>query len=334
MPLARRLRPRVALLGLVAILAVGAGLALANARASERPLGTGVVIIETNLGLQGGAAAGTGMVLTPFGEVLTNHHVIAGATRIRVEVPSSGRSYAARVVGYDTQSDVAVLQLRDASGLQTVRTGDASALGVGDRVTAVGNANGTGTLVAARGTVTGLNRSITAQDDNGAERLSGLIETDADLQPGDSGGPLLNGDRKVVGMDTAASAGPAFTAYDARESSGDGFAIPIGKALAIAHQITSGRSSASVHIGGTALLGVQLAGTTVAGVVPGGPADAAGLVPGDVITSIGGRAVSAAGDVQSAVLARAPGTRTQVGYLDELGTPQTVTVTLGSGPPQ
>lgn len=334
MPVARRLHRRLALLGLLAILAIGGGVALAQSRAAARPLGTGAVVINTNLGLQGGAAAGTGMVLTPSGEVLTNHHVVAGATQIQVTVPSAGRTYAARVVGYDTQSDVAVLQLRNASHLETVRTADASALEVGDGVTAVGNANGTGALVAARGTVTGLGRSITAQADGGAERLSGLIETNAGLEPGDSGGPLFDGDRQVVGMDTAASSGRAFTAYGGRESSGDGFAIPIGKALAIAQQIVSGRSSGSVHVGGTALLGVEVEGTTIQGVVPGGPADSAGLAAGDTITSIGGRAVNAPGDIQSAVLAHAPGAQVTIDYTDQFGTAQTATVTLASGPPQ
>jgi S1-C subfamily serine protease len=223
------------------------------------------------------SAAGTGVVLTSSGEVLTNNHVIAGATTIRVTVPNTRHTYIARVVGYDTTADVAVLQLQKASNLKTVTVGNASNLTVGARVTAVGNAGGTGTLTSSRGTVTGLNQSITVRDDSEvAERLTGLIETNATLQPGDSEGPLLNSAGRVVGIDTAASSGSSFALSD----SSDGYAIPIGKATAIAKQIVSGKSSATVHIDGTAFLGVEIGngmsfagpGVTIAGVVPNGPA--------------------------------------------------------------
>jgi S1-C subfamily serine protease len=332
-----RLRLRLALLALLGLIAV-AGHAAYAATHSARAAGTGVVVIDTNLAYQGGQAAGTGMVLTKSGEVLTNNHVIAGATQIQVVVPQSGQRYAAHVVGYDKTADVAVLQLSDASNLKTVTTGDASKLGVGDHVTAVGNAQGTGRLTPAEGTVTALNRSITAQDDSGGERLSGLIETDAALQPGDSGGPLLDRSHRVVGMDTAAASGSRFAAYRST-GGGDGFAIPIGRALAIAQRIVSGQGSAEVHVGGTAFLGVEVAdsgtgGATVVGVVGGGPAEAAGLVEGDVITAIDGQAVNAADDVGSVIRSRAPHASVTIDYLDATGTPGTASVTLGSGPAQ
>ena len=130
------------------------------------------------------------MVLTSSGEILTNNHVIRGATTIKVVVPGTKHTYPARVLGYDATRDVAVLQLQNASNLGTAGIGDSSALAVGAKVTAVGNANGTGTLTSAKGTVTGLGRSISVQNDSGGtERLSSLIETNAALQPGDSGGP-------------------------------------------------------------------------------------------------------------------------------------------------
>jgi S1-C subfamily serine protease len=335
----RHIHVRAALLALVALVAIGSGTAYAATRVTSHPIGTGVVVINTNLAYQNASAAGTGIVLTSSGEILTNNHVIAGATTIRVVVPKTTHTYTARVVGYDTTADVAVLQLQKASNLKTVKKGSASSLKVGARVTAVGNAGGTGTLTSSKGNVTGLNKSIAVQADNGTiEQLAGLIETNAGLQPGDSGGPLLNSAGRVVGIDTAASSSSPFSV----SASSDGYAIPIGKATSIAKLIVSGKSSATVHIGATAFLGVQLGnapsfagqGATILGVVPGGPAAAAGLVPGDVITAAAGKAVSGPSDIQSLVLAHKPGDKVAVTYADANGQIQTATVTLASGPPQ
>ena len=280
-------RARIFVVTFGALSLIGTGAAFAATRAFKPKIGTGVVVINTNLALQNAAAAGTGMVLTSSGRVLTNNHVIAGATTIRVVIPSTTRSYTARVVGYDVGDDIAVLQLQRASNLKTVTT-TTSGVRVGARVTAVGNAGGGGRLISARGRVTGLKKSITVESDNGTpERLTGLIETNAAVQPGDSGGPLLNSAGKVIGMDTAAS---TFGVADA-------YAIPIAKATSIARLIIAGKASTRVHIGATAFLGVQVQGTTVVGVVPGGPAAAAGLEPGDVITAIDGTAIAASGDI-------------------------------------
>jgi len=324
-----------------AALAVG-GIAarVAFARGSAPPLGAGVVVIETNLGYQGGAAAGTGMVLSRSGEVLTNNHVIRGATTIRVVVPKSGRSYPARVIGYDVADDIAVLQLQGASGLRTISLGNSGQLHIGQSVIAVGNAGGTGSLAAAAGKITGLGRTITASDEQGsAEQLNGLIETNAGLEPGDSGGPLLDSAHKVVGIDTAASSRFVLTA-----AANDAYAIPINRALSIAKQIEAGKASASVHLGATAFLGVQVQalgfrdtvsrGGLVTGVVTGSPADEAGLVPRDVITAVDGRAVTSPPSLSTIMLSSAPGATVQLTWLDQLGNEQTATVTLASGPPQ
>src|SRR5262244_3455696 len=170
----------------------------------------GLVDINTTLGYQQARAAGTGIVLTSSGEVLTNNHVINGATSIKVRDVADGRVYSASVVGYDASHDVAVIQMRGASGLPTADLGNSSTVRVGDKVVAVGNAGGQdGTPSVATGRVTGLNQSITASDESSgtAENLSGLIRTNADIQAGDSGGPLLNSAGQVIGIDTAASAG-------------------------------------------------------------------------------------------------------------------------------
>ena len=224
----RRFNSRIVLGVLVAVLAAAvttAGLAFANKR--EATVGTGVVVIETNLAYQGAQAAGTGMVLTSSGEVLTNNHVIRGATAIKIVVPSTGRSYNAEVVGYDASDDVAVLQASDAANLKTISLGDSSSVDAGDSVQAIGNAGGTGRFTAASGTVTALNRSITVGDDQGgSESLRGMIQTNAPIRPGDSGGPLFNSSGQVIGMDTAASTG-----NDIAQTATEGYAIPIDRAL-------------------------------------------------------------------------------------------------------
>lgn len=329
----RRIHLRIGLLALVGLVAVGVGAALAATRHATTQIGTGIVVINTNLAYQGASAAGTGMVLRSNGEILTNNHVIKGATRITVRIPGTSRSYTASVTGYDAADDVAVLRLANASNLKMVTTAAASKLVVGQTVRAVGNANGTGRIVSATGRITGLAKAITVADDNGnPARLSGLIETNAALQPGDSGGPLMNSAGRVIGMDTAASQSSPFATY-----SNDGYAVPIAKALSIVKQVESGHSTARVHVGATAFLGVQVedgpSGITIAGVVSNGPAAQAGLATGDVITAIGGTDVTSAAAIQRAILARAPGAKVSVTYLDETGS-HTVTVTLGSGPAQ
>jgi S1-C subfamily serine protease len=322
------------LIFLVAALAaasIATGIALA-ARTSPS-IGTGVVVINTNLAYQGGAAAGTGMVLTSSGEVLTNNHVIRGATSIRVVIPGTKHAYTAKVVGYDVADDVAILEAAGASHLKTVSTAASTKLRLGQAVRAVGNANGSGRLVSARGAITGLRRTIAVSDDTGGtESLAGLIETNARLQPGDSGGPLFNSAGKVIGMDTAASTGFVSTAADS-------YAIPIARALSVARQIVAGHATARVHVGATAFLGIQVqgggaGGLVIAGVVPGGPAAAAGLEADDVITSIDGRAITTPSSLTSYLLTKKPGATVTIGYIDRVGESLTASVALASGPPQ
>jgi S1-C subfamily serine protease len=220
----------------------------------------GLVDINTTLGYQQEQAAGTGIVVTSNGEVLTNNHVINGATSISVTDVGNKKTYTASVVGYDRTGDIAVLQLHNASGLQTANFGNSSDVSVGQDVVGVGNAGGTGgTPSAAGGTVTALNQSITAQDqgDGTSEQLSGLIETNANIQAGDSGGALVNTSGVVIGVDTAASAGYSFQ-FNGQDQGNQGFAIPINQALSIARQIEAGKGSSTIHIGPTAFLGVEI----------------------------------------------------------------------------
>jgi len=303
-----------------------------------------LVDINTNLGLQGGQAAGTGQVLTSDGEILTNNHVIAGATSIKATDIGNGRTYTAKVVGYDQTKDIAVLQLQGASGLQTADLGNSSSATVGQKVVALGNALGKGgTPSVVTGHITGLNASITAQDEGAAtsENLTGLIHHNAPIQPGDSGGPLVNTHGEVVGINTAASAGFQF-----QSGATQAFAIPINEAMAIASQIVAGHSSSTVHIGATGLLGVQItpadnaaangiqvgSGAAVAGVVSGTPAAQTGLAAGDVITSVDGQSVTSPKGLQAALEQHHPGDSVTIGWTDQAGQSHSASVTLVNGP--
>jgi len=297
-------------------------------------------------------AAGTGMILTADGTVLTNNHVIEGATSISVTDVGNGQTYQATVVGYSVTSDVAVLRLTGASGLQTVTTA-AAGPSVGEQVVGIGNAGGAGgTPSYAAGTVTATGQSIIASDDltGSREQLTGMIETNADIQPGDSGGPLVNDSGQVIGMDTAGSQSFQFSSG----SQGSGYAIPIASATSIASQIVAGQASSSVHTGPTAFLGIQVGGSgsggfgpgyggggsapgggvPVSGVVAGSPAADAGLTAGDVITSVGGYAVASQSALQQVMTADlSPGQVVTVQYTDSASQQLAVTVTLVSGPP-
>ncbi|WP_158372481.1 S1C family serine protease [Cellulosimicrobium cellulans] len=303
----------------------------------------GVVLIDTVLGYQSAEAAGSGVVLTSDGLVLTNNHVVEGATEITVTIGTTGATYTAQVVGTDATADVAVLQLDGASGLTTATLDADGDLAVGDAVTAVGNAQGGGVLLAADGTVTALDQSITtrAEGVSSGESLTGLIQVDADVVSGDSGGALLDDQGEVVGITTAASSG---------SSDITGFAIPIDDALDVATQIVAGHDSDTITLGYPAFLGVQLAtgsatlpglggatgwtgtGATVAGVVDGTPAAQAGLAAGDAITAVDGTAVADGDALSAALAAHAPGDQVTLTWTAADGTAQTATVTLIAGP--
>jgi len=314
----------------------------------------GLVDVVSTLGLQQAEAAGTGLVLTPSGEVLTNNHVIKGATSIKVRDIGNGRTYAARVVGYSQSHDIAVLQMVGASGLQTVSLGDSSAVKVGQKVVALGNALGKGgTPAVAVGHVAGLNASIQASDEGAGtvEQLKGLIHHNAPIQPGDSGGPLVSTTGQVIGIDTAGSGGSGSSGFQfqtGQSSAVQAFAIPINTAIALAHQMEAGQASATVHIGRTGLVGVQVmtadnaasngvtngSGAAVAGVVSGTPADQAGLAAGDVITAAGGQRVTGPNSLQSALERFHPGDQVSISWTDQTGQSHTATVTLVNGPAQ
>jgi S1-C subfamily serine protease len=227
-----------------------------NTSAVAAKVEPGVVDITSTLNYQQETAEGTGMVLNPDGLVLTNNHVIDGATSIKVTLVSTGKSYVAKVVGYDATDDVALLQMQNATNLKTVSVGNSSRVTLGTAVLAIGNAGGQGgPPTVAPGIINATNRTITAGDEGSdtTETLHGMLQTSAQIESGDSGGPLANAAGKVIGMDTAAS-----SSGSSSSSSGSvlGYAIPINTALSIAREIDGGKASSTVHIGLPAFIGV------------------------------------------------------------------------------
>jgi len=217
----------------------------------------GIVIINTTLQYSSERAAGTGMVINAGnGLVLTNNHVIEGATKITATVAATGQNFAAKVLGYDVTGDIALIQLQSPSGLHAVPVGDSAKVKMGDNVVALGNADGRSQIVPASGQITGLNETITASDQGGtvkSETLHGMLQTNAGIVSGDSGGPLVNAADQVIGMDTAGN-DVSFT----QQQSTAGFAIPINTALSVASQIAAGHASSTISIGYPPFIGIYV----------------------------------------------------------------------------
>lgn len=220
----------------------------------------GMVLINSSLQYNSEAGAGTGMVINSNGLVLTNNHVIESSTNLSATVVATGKTYRASVVGYDKTGDVALIKLQGASGLRTVPIGNSSAVKSGNTVVALGNAEGQGSIVPAAGQITGVNQTITAQDQGGAitsETLHGMLRTSANIVAGDSGGPLSNSSGQVIGMDTA---GDSVSMGEQAPSSG--FAIPINTALSVAREIAAGHASSTISIGYPPFIGIFIASGT------------------------------------------------------------------------
>ena len=288
----------------------------------------GVVLIEAETA--SGTAAGTGMILTESGKVLTNYHVVAGSTDLSVTDAVSGNTYAATVLGFDQTRDVAVLQLTDASGLTTVNIDD-DQVQEGDEVAAVGNANGGGELVEAPGQVTGTDQDLTVSSDSpwgNTEDLTGLIETDAGAVPGDSGGPMFDAENEVLGMTTAGST---------RE--GTSYAVPIATALAVVDQVASGTDAGTVRVGPAGFLGIKVAdadqrssGKTITEVVADSPAEEAGVKAGSTLTRVGDTAIKGSTNLATVIRALEPGQQVTIAWTAPNGSAKEATVTLGSSP--
>ena len=309
----------------------------------------GVVDINTRTSYNSSAAAGTGMVISSSGLVLTNNHVIDGATSISVTLVTTGTTYNAKVLGYSTTKDVALLKIEGAHGLKTVTLGNSDSVHATEGIVGIGNAGGVGgTPSYAPGAVVSTGQSITAADPGnltGSEKLSGLIKLDAAIEAGDSGGPLVNSSGEVIGMDTAGSSnGSTMEINGEYVGNSQGFAIPINEAMSIVRTIEAGTSTSDVHVGATPIIGIEInpslsgysqakvKGVVIAGLASGTPAATSGLEIGDVITTVGSTTVSTASQLSTAVQTYAPGDKVAITYVTSGGVKGTVTVTLVAGP--
>jgi putative serine protease PepD len=281
--------------------------------------------VDIRTTLAQGEAEGSGVVLTANGDILTNNHVVAGSRDITVTL-SDGTEHPATVVGTSPSYDIAVIRLQDASGLTPATLGDSSSLQVGQPVVAIGSPRGlTGTVTT--GIVSGFDRTVTVQGEDGQAVVYNGLQTDASINPGNSGGPLVNLDGQVVGINSAIE-----TTGQNAGSIGLGFAIPIDQARRVAQEIMdSGTATKPV-------LGVQGSisatsddGAQIASIQPGSPAAAAGLQAGDVVTKVGDAQVADFADLMARVGAHDPGEQVTLTVTNG-GAERTVNVTLGSQP--
>jgi S1-C subfamily serine protease len=352
----------------------------ASAQSASRPLSNAVVRariepsvvdVTATLTYDNETASGTGFVVNARnGLILTNNHVIRDATSVTVTVPASGETYQAGIVGVDVAADVAVLQVSPAAGLSAAPIGDSAAVAAGMRVMSFGNQAGVGGAPAvAVGIITGTNRTIQADDGAAgfSETLHGMLATTAQIEPGDSGGPLADSAGTVIGVDTAAGTGGAET----------GYAIPINAAMTAEREITTRQLGQGVSLGVDGFLGVIVApgtesspavqqsrergvvtatggssrcipaqqdvtvpatiapvpaGALVVGVLCGTGAATAGIGAGDVITTADGHEIASAGALTTLVAGCRPGSVVRVTWVSTTGTAQTSMIRLGSAP--
>jgi serine protease Do len=257
----------------------------------------------------GGAA--TGFVITPDGYIVTNNHVAEGASKIEITF-TNGDIKSAKIVGTDPSTDLAVLKV-DGTDLPTLELGDSDTAQVGDEVVAIGNALALeGGLSVTKGIISGTNRQA---DTSAGARLEGMLQTDAAINLGNSGGPLLDASGKVIGINTAI-ANPSY-------AQNVGFVIPISKAKPIIDDLRLGRAPAFLGVGTENItpslereqdLSVD-SGAYVDNVTGGSPAEDAGIKPGDVIVSIGGTRIASSADVIAAIRSHRPGDEVKVGIV-------------------
>ncbi len=286
---------------------------------------------------------GSGMILTPDGEILTNDHVIANATQIRVTLHGQKTTYPATLLGTDPSYDVALLQVHGPTTLRAVSFGVSSTIQVGEDVLAIGNALALSqsTPSVTEGIISAEGRSIKAGGDNcaGTESLSGLLQTQAPINPGNSGGPLVNSAGQVIGMNTAAA---TTTSGDA-PTQNIGFAIPIANIRSLISGLRKGGTVGTPK----AFLGVEVvsvttaersswgltarSGALVVSVFPGAPAALAGIGTGDVIVMFAGRTITTDVSLTVAVRAARPGERVTV-EIYRGPTLVTISLVLGSKP--
>jgi S1-C subfamily serine protease len=299
-------------------------------------------IVDINTVVGTGQAAGTGEIITSTGEILTNNHVVDRSTSIQVAIAGRSQTYTAHVIGVDPSADIALIQVDGGvSGLPTVSFASSSSVKVGDPIVAIGNALGQGgTPDVSQGSITALDQTITASEGGSkSEQLTGMLQSDATIYPGDSGGPIVNSAGQVVGMITAGDV-QGFRS----SASTVNYAIPSDTILGVVNQIRSGQASSKLIYGQTGYIGVSVqnfdasaaaqlnlsvsSGALVAGVQSPSPAASAGITRYSVITSVGGIQITNIDDLGSALLAHKPGEGVSITWVNQSGS-HTATVTLG-----
>lgn len=284
-------------------------------------------------GAQQQDGAGTGIIISKDGYILTNKHVIDGATTVSVAL-SDGTTYDnVQVLGTDPLNDVAFLKVPNVSNLTPATLGDSSTIRVGQDVVAIGNSLGQYQNTVTSGIISGVGRPVSAQSGSSVENLTDLIQTDAAINPGNSGGPLLNLSGQVVGINTAI----------VQDAQGIGFSIPINATKGMIKGVLAGKGVQRAYLGVNYIpvtadvaqhynLPVKQGGYVYNGdgktaIVSGSPADKAGIQDKDIITQVGGIDVGPKGDVSSLVAEYAPGDTIQLTILRG-GKTMTVNVTL------
>jgi putative serine protease PepD len=281
------------------------------------------------------SAAGTGIIISADGEVVTNAHVVNGASNIQVTLPD-GTKKSATVLGADTSKDLAVLKISGVSGLTPATWADSDSAQVGDEVIAIGNAEGYGgSPSVTQGILSAKNRSLSSSDggNDSEEDLSGLLQTDAAINPGNSGGPLVDAAGDVLGIDTAVATGTT-----SEPAQNIGFAIPSNTVVAAIPALKAGGTSSgssNSNNGSGAVLGVSVSdqsgtsGAVVEQVVSGSGADKAGLQSGDVITKVGSTSITGADDLAAAIQSHKVGDTVTITFVRN-GSTQTAKATLGA----
>ena len=297
-----------------------------------------VVTIDASAGWTG--MTGTGIVITPDGTVVTNHHVVSGATDISAVSGANGLIYDAEVLGYDRERDLAVLRLGTASDLPAAAIAE-DLPPVGSRVTAFGNSQGGGVVVATPGTIVEFDRNVVVRDatDGSRHRLTGMIRTDAPIRPGDSGGPLVDEYGTVVGINTAGAV--QRNTDTSPDTTPEAYAVPITEAITVVEQVRTGVSEGSVHVGPTPRLGASVTtarregqdlGAEVLWVSYDSPAYHAGLDAGDVVVSFDGEHVSSTGELEERLLRHRPGDVVSIEWTTENGERRSADIVLEPGP--
>jgi putative serine protease PepD len=282
---------------------------------------TGVVFVQANQ--NGSGATGSGFVFDKQGHIVTNDHVVEGATSFSVRIGADTKPIPAQLVGKDPSSDLAVLKVDPGatqSGLQPLELGDSNALEPGDQAIAIGSPFGLEGTVTT-GIVSSLGRTIVAP--NGFP-IANAVQTDAAINPGNSGGPLLDGNGRVIGVNSQIKSGSG-------SNSGVGFAVPVSSVKFVVPQIKNGGKVVRAYLGVSNSDTPDRSGAVVETVTPNGPAEKGGLQQGDKITTIDGRAVQSSEDVSAAVTARKPGEKAKVTVVRG-GNRRTLTVDLGTRP--